>query len=157
VPLQLLDRNDTLPFLKVRSYVYVTDTNRGAVSIKSAVVASGQQVCFDLVPPQDSVEIIVDQNCSDTILSTFMAGKPSFWFESVYPNPTHNSVTVTVGTSHESVIIYFLYNILGEAVRQGSLSSNTVQIDLSDLPEGEYYLQLSDAYLKQSRKISVIH
>jgi hypothetical protein len=59
----------------------------------------------------------------------------------VYPNPANNTLVIknaAVGTN------YNLYNILGQQLRSGTISSNTEIINTEDLKLGTYILQLTD-------------
>jgi hypothetical protein len=70
---------------------------------------------------------------------------------SVHPNPT--SGLVRVFSDHKLVgKHYAVYNHLGEIVSKGMLSSETLEIDLSTLPAGVYFLSVAEE-TKQSLKI----
>ena len=63
----------------------------------------------------------------------------------VYPNPTHGILVVetfpeTSSTNNE----YRITNIMGQTVQTGSLTAETQQIDVSDLPQGMYFISVGD-------------
>jgi Secretion system C-terminal sorting domain/Electron transfer DM13 len=59
---------------------------------------------------------------------------------SVYPNPVSNQVFVLSHSTNATEAI--LYDALGKTVAQFPVSSNTQDIQLSNLPKGMYWLQL---------------
>ena len=63
----------------------------------------------------------------------------------VYPNPTHGILVVetfpeTSSTNNE----YHITNLMGQTVQTGSLTAETQQIDVSDLPQGMYFISVGD-------------
>jgi hypothetical protein len=63
----------------------------------------------------------------------------------VYPNPT-NGVLV-VETRHASSLpaaTYRIINLMGQNVQTGSLNAEPQQIDVSDLPQGMYFISVGE-------------
>ena len=63
----------------------------------------------------------------------------------VYPNPTHGILVVetfpeTSSTNNE----YRITNLMGQTILTGSLTAETQQIDVSDLPQGMYFISVGD-------------
>ncbi len=58
----------------------------------------------------------------------------------LYPNPTTGILTLTELKSAASVIE--VYSVLGTVVYHGQMNSSTVDIDLSHLPKGIYFVKL---------------
>ena len=71
---------------------------------------------------------------------------------SIYPNPTSDFVNV----SNAMGLDYTLYNVLGSCVVNGTFSNSIDVLSLSNLPNGEYILQLSDGERKANIKINKI-
>jgi pectate lyase len=65
---------------------------------------------------------------------------------SVYPNPTTGMVTLNINPSNETVLNMDLVNSMGQVLNQKVFNNQGVvftrSIDLSDLPNGIYYLVL---------------
>jgi len=59
----------------------------------------------------------------------------------MYPNPTQGGLTIEFAAFNNDVVMNVL-NIYGQVVRTGKLTSVTTVLDLNDLSEGTYILQL---------------
>ncbi|MFT6802571.1 MAG: poly(3-hydroxybutyrate) depolymerase [Salibacteraceae bacterium] len=64
----------------------------------------------------------------------------------VYPNPTNSKITVT-GASNQT-IEYSIFSVFGQLVLSGSGTSNTLQIDLSELDSQMYFLKINNKVIK---------
>lgn len=62
----------------------------------------------------------------------------------VFPNPTHNFVTVNV----TSTMRFEVYSTLGQRLLEGELSETNTQIDLSTFSKGIYYLRIANETIK---------
>jgi len=64
----------------------------------------------------------------------------------VYPNPTSGMVTLSINPENETVLNMDLVNSTGQVVKQKQYNTNgvvfTQNIDLSDLPNGMYFVVL---------------
>lgn len=63
---------------------------------------------------------------------------------SIYPNPTHDNITIELVNNHSNVTIK-LYSILGELIYKKSITNQLLKIDMSDLSAGMYLLELTDS------------
>ena len=63
----------------------------------------------------------------------------------VYPNPTHGVLVVETrrATSLQDKT-YHITNFMGQTVQTGNLNAETQQIDVSDLPQGMYFISVGD-------------
>jgi len=68
----------------------------------------------------------------------------------VYPNPTNSIITVTEFS--DQVNQYSVFNILGQQVLSGSITSKITHIDLSELVSNIYFLKINDQVIKIIRK-----
>ena len=75
---------------------------------------------------------------------------------SVYPNPTQGILNLKFEESSNSVIQVQLLNGSGQLVLNQNLSSTTNQIDLSNLPKGIYFLNVSNNERRELKKI-ILH
>ena len=59
----------------------------------------------------------------------------------VYPNPTHNVLIVeTVCTPSLPTQTYRITNLMGQTLMSGTITAETQQIDVSNLPQGMYFI-----------------
>lgn len=68
----------------------------------------------------------------------------------VYPNPTNSIITVTRFSDQANQ--YSVFNILGQQVLSGSITSKITHIDLSELVSNIYFLKINDQVIKIIRK-----
>ena len=58
----------------------------------------------------------------------------------MFPNPVKTELTLTNGQGQATI-----YNALGQAVKQLTINANQTTIQLADLLNGQYYLQVLQA------------
>ena len=61
----------------------------------------------------------------------------------VYPNPSNGVFTVSFDNA--SSLQYEVYNVLGQNVMKGELTSSDNTVNLTESPNGIYILRLTDA------------
>ena len=68
----------------------------------------------------------------------------------VYPNPTHGVLVLETrrATSLPAANEYHITNLIGQTVQTGSLNAETQQIDVSDLPQGMYFITVGEGTRK---------
>ena len=70
----------------------------------------------------------------------------------VYPNPASDQLTVDVNFNKEQSLTLRLVNLLGEVVYEATYNNNDLQyvntIDVSQLPNGAYFLQVNNSTYK---------
>lgn len=59
----------------------------------------------------------------------------------VYPNPVVNTVNISL-TENNEVLNAAIYNVSGQQVYNGTMTGNNTNIDVSNLADGMYYIQL---------------
>lgn len=69
----------------------------------------------------------------------------------LYPNPAQNNLTVKLDGFKEKTYFY-LYNTIGQLVKSGSLIATINSIDLSNLSQGMYILEVKDQTRKATTK-----
>ncbi len=70
----------------------------------------------------------------------------------VYPNPTNGILVVeTHGRASLQAETYRISNLMGQTLMTGSIHEETQQIDVTDLPQGMYFISIGD----QTRKFVV--
>ena len=68
----------------------------------------------------------------------------------IYPNPTNGVLFVETrhGTSLPAANEYRIANLMGQTVLTGNITAETQQIDVSDLPQGMYFISVGDGTQK---------
>ena len=67
----------------------------------------------------------------------------------VYPNPTHGVLFVqTVCTPSLPDQTYRIINLMGQTLQSGTITAETQQIDVSNLPQGMYFISVGDVTRK---------
>ncbi len=67
----------------------------------------------------------------------------------VYPNPTHG--VLFVETRHGTSLpdeTYRIINLMGQTLQSGTITAETQQIDVSNLPQGMYFISVGDTTRK---------
>ena len=65
----------------------------------------------------------------------------------VYPNPTNDILNASVRLPQcdsPTVQTYRIANLMGQTVLMGNLNAETQQINVSNLPEGMYFISIGD-------------
>ena len=105
----------------------------------------------DCYCPLLTEELLVDPPAASKVLSGFeceLLGVPENSFSiNVYPNPTHNFITVNIS----STAYYEVYSALGQRMLSGEITPNEKQIDFSNFEKGIYYVWVGNETLKVVR------
>ena len=67
----------------------------------------------------------------------------------IFPNPASSSLTVA---STQNISVVAIINILGKIVYSGSYNSDAVQIDVSTLPSGVYFIKVNGTEIRKFMK-----
>lgn len=99
--------------------------------------------------------IVTDSGCVDTsscyaIVVTGIRKKNKDPFFTISPNPTQGRVTVKSSSGIDKIEIY---SVLGELIYKTYGSLHIAEIDISDQPDGVYFLNVVSDDKKQSVKI----
>ena len=62
----------------------------------------------------------------------------------IYPNPTNGVLTIQHSSFNIPNSSFRITNLMGQTVQTGSLSAETQQIDVSDLPQGMYFISVGE-------------
>ncbi|PLX00599.1 MAG: hypothetical protein C0594_15520, partial [Marinilabiliales bacterium] len=76
----------------------------------------------------------------------------------VFPNPTTGQLYVDLGsinTDNASINIYNMFGSIVRTINGSSINSNVLNIDLSDLSNGLYILQIENEQGKVTRRVSI--
>ncbi len=62
----------------------------------------------------------------------------------IYPNPTQDVLNLSIENANEKGFRIALYNLVGQQISQSSFLGNSHQIEVSQLPVGEYIIRLQN-------------
>ena len=60
----------------------------------------------------------------------------------LYPNPTHETMTLILSSKEDVQVRYTIMDNLGKEIRNGNILSEKSEISLRDLPSGNYFISL---------------
>ena len=60
----------------------------------------------------------------------------------LYPNPTHETMTLILSSKVDVQVRYTIMDYLGKEIRNGNILSEKSEISLRDLPSGNYFISL---------------
>ena len=91
-----------------------------------------------------------DRDC-DEVYQEYHFGldEPTEGVFAIYPNPTHN--VLVVETCHGASLpdpTYRITNLMGQTLQSGAITAETQQINVSNLPEGMYFITIGEATRK---------
>ena len=110
--------------------------------------------CALSVDGLDSVEIDFT-GCGDSLILAAMQGKPPFSIVNIQPNPAQSEITIVL-SGEDARPTYELFDALGRTALMGSgVRGTSVQLDVSNVPSGIYFLRLSQNAFVQSRQIVI--
>jgi len=92
---------------------------------------------------------IADENNNVIRRIVFSTGVPDVLPEAqanIYPNPAQNELTITFGVMITNVAVY---SILGQAFNNYDCNSRIVQVDVSHLPPGVYFVKINDSAVRK--------
>ena len=70
----------------------------------------------------------------------------------VYPNPFNNELTISYELENNSATL-IIYNLVGEQIKTQSILKNITVIDLTNQPNGIYFITITDGVNRVSRKV----
>lgn len=111
-------------------------------------------IITDLANPCNLIPEPID---TDTIVDTVIYISPLDENSiSIYPNPTNNIITVELEQIYTNTSIT-INNALGQTVVEEPLTSKLQQIDVSELAEGLYFVNISSGIHRKQLKLIVQH
>jgi hypothetical protein len=146
----------------------ISTSNSGTLSWSNGTIASGNEQEVTITYPDSNYEntiIVKGDNLkgnttlnitergdvsSDSNLVPTSTDKPTAEQDniSIYPNPVKNTVTIAVSGNTMQGQTVSIINLAGNTVYQTSNLSNQQTIDISNLPEGIYFVKVGDEVTK---------
>ena len=74
---------------------------------------------------------------------------------SIFPNPTKNEAVIEINNSGNFEIDIEIYNMQGTLLRKNSTFDSTIQLDLSNLSNGTYIINMSQGYEMVCKKLII--
>ncbi|MFN5183968.1 MAG: T9SS type A sorting domain-containing protein [Bacteroidota bacterium] len=68
---------------------------------------------------------------------------------SLFPNPATDNLILNVGGYKNEAINYFIYDLQGKKIKTGNIESNQSIIDISQINNGVYYMDIN----KENKKV----
>jgi len=122
---------------------YVTDTMATSIKLSSAQFsASGGTSCFALGSPVDTSIFTLIAQCGDSTVMAALRNELPLVVQSIHPNPAGSIVNVLLNSTGGE-IHYELLDALGAKRREGTTGGNSLLLDVTDLPSGNYYFRVS--------------
>ncbi len=136
----------------LRCATYLTDTLESSVTLAGS---TGQTNCITL-SSSNSINVRLSYQCGDSVLSNFIKyDSLIFKVLSIVPNPAQNSISVHF--SNEDIIYYEIFDALGIVRKKGIYEGRSLDLDVSDLPVGNYYLRCSNsAGIQRRASVSIM-
>jgi hypothetical protein len=127
---------------RVSCQAFVTDTLATVIGVSNSSLVSGSS-CIEISTKPAEVSFAIDQECGDSMLSRFIRSR-SIQIKDVRPNPAATSITVTLIEHQRTELQVQLFDCLGREVLSAFVSQSQVKLDVSSLPQGAYYLRMSE-------------
>jgi hypothetical protein len=121
------------------------------------VYVSATSMC-DITGSQDShpFTAIWDQSCHGRIRGNIDQKNIS-----IYPNPTSENITIDIPSDNEANYDVKMYDMLGKQIYEQAYSlivgDNSLNIDVSKIPDGIYYIMVGSAADVQKEKLIIAH
>ncbi|MDP4220668.1 MAG: T9SS type A sorting domain-containing protein [Bacteroidota bacterium] len=127
----------------LRCATYLSDTFQTSVKLTDGSLTSTQgSNCLSLATTSDSILVTTAYQCGDSLVSRLMRYDSLPGIVAITPNPARQVATVALRNATPSVS-YELFDAVGVLRKQGRASGNSLTLDVSELPAGEYYFRLS--------------
>lgn len=73
----------------------------------------------------------------------------------IFPNPAGNFINIKL-TSNNNPVVYSIYNLLGNKIKEGQVSSTQLTLDISSYSNGLYLITLYDGATTITKKFAVV-
>jgi len=104
-------------------------------------------------PDGSEVEVVIGQGLDDPSgivvvhqpFQSISEEDPSFTVHSnlaIFPNPSNGAITLFLSQDYYEDAVFSVFDLNGRLVRERPMSSNPMDINLDDLPEGNYLFQV---------------
>ena len=109
-----------------------------------------------LLPAEDiHVNTIVDfvaEYCYSTGISDGFGNGNEF---SIYPNPANDILILNIDNANKADLTLNIYNVIGKLISSETLKQNQQQINIGDLSNGIYIVEIKSRELSGIRKLII--
>jgi hypothetical protein len=147
-------------------YIYETSdgTNWNLIDMINPIPAGvAQTVQYALSPGTTNVKFFYDKDSGNVAFDDFCATIGAVGINevgqqaslSVYPNPTKGFTSIDLMNMHSKSGMLTVSNVLGKVIRNVQLkgTENTYQFDLSEFPDGVYFIKLKNSSGEKTQRI----
>jgi len=97
--------------------------------------------------------------CGASVTTGVSAAKTEANQSTVFPNPTHNNVTVQISLTQAKDVTVDIYNAIGQVVSStktnGQLGVNTINVNLNNANAGVYFVKIKAGSSESTKKLIV--
>ncbi len=137
----------------------ITGTEYTQFKLNKKTPANTAKVQFWTYKGSANGKMYLDDFCftSTTIKPVLLGFEPSISLFSVFPNPSHSTVTINLNTATNGPLDLNIADQQGRNVLkrqyENKLANEKIQLDIKDLPSGIYFLNINHNGFKGSYKI----
>jgi len=131
-------------------------TNVDADSATITVAAFyNDTTCGNPYGPYGNSVLYVDNLSFDNLITSISEQTSKSNLFNLFPNPANNIVTLNIDYTKDIVPKLNIYNLMGSLVRSETLKQNQQQINVSDLSNGIYMIEIKSKGLKENQKLII--
>jgi len=119
-----------------KSYEFSVHYTAPLASVGSSIV---RYTFYDESNTNDSISVIYEFVTIPGLRTFVYANVPSL---SVYPNPSVDYLTIEMNDLQLKQTVVVLYDAIGRVVKTQLVTSNSTKMDVNNLEQGTYYLQI---------------
>ena len=119
-----------------KTYGFVVHYKAPIATVGSSII---RYTLYDEDDPNDSISVMFEFVTIPDLRTFVYANVPSL---SVYPNPAVDYLTIEMSDLQLKQATFVLYDAIGRVVKTQLLTSNSTKMDVNNLEQGTYYLQI---------------
>ncbi len=124
------------------------------VDSAQVVLSTYNAVGPDNVPHGNSVLFVDNLNFDSLIISIDELSHEDYVF-SLFPNPAHDIVTLNISSSNYAEFVVNIYNVAGSLIRSESIQHKQQNIDVGDLNNGLYLVEIKSQAHTEIQKLII--
>ncbi|MBN1462707.1 MAG: T9SS type A sorting domain-containing protein [Paludibacteraceae bacterium] len=142
----------------------VSDWTPFNIPISSYITADSAEIGFSAyysvygqmpTGPWGNSVMYVDNINFDNLITSVSEMKSDNATYSLYPNPASNNVTVDINTTNKIDLTLNIYSVTGKLITSYSFLQDKYQMDVSNLENGIYFVEIISNQWKKSQKLII--